>query len=1285
MHALKERSGPRRAGRIGCRNASAPDRSRGLPHAYPDAAESGANLHDHGGVGDLRMPASSRAVLIAALLGISAVCIGQEAPIARTLHYFVIDHSSSMVNQTAGRSSGSLWESFEGWFLENLKPTSVAIDGSADVHLMFFNQNAPGRKPNSIRKRDAPWMYSFSPWKSDSLEVAQRALGEVGRPTDSGEMTALWNALGVAMKQAEADADRYETVCIYLFTDGDDTHSSSAGERFTFDRGTKGKDQLIGVWRELVARHDNIYLLELPIGGDMRSPPLAPESEDPLNKNIRSSRLETGEYTLIVSVTPDRTAFPSLDQAQAMKLRMGFVGNGAGELESVKRRNRNGAQVHVSFRSDNPLHHVTVTPAAIDISRGEQVIKLEAKSRNIDNGVKGKLEFRYPDGVRKLRIEGTKWLPLAFAEKKAERVEIRQMNPGSERRWARGVPLKFSVDHTGTAVAWDFGDGTSIAHVANGEHTWERTGQYTLKCTASADGLAASERVAIINVIDPKMAIVVNPENGTSVGDAATFTARVDGAQTPDAIEWFIDGVRRESRVGAAWALEHSFATAGPHKVACLAHTDCGDVRGELDVQVEAGLAIQICGVPSTIEAGTTCQFEAEVLGGRGPQRVEWQLLDGKGLVVRNHTTVQPAGRILWDALLPDEVSGKAALHVKLEPEVAPGVAQRPALRDLVALDVKPAGLYSEKQQPGDGSGLTLDEEMPHVVMFSGSLASKITGVKWQVFNDGRELSSHTEEAPGRAESGGRVFTRSKWSARLAADKHPELPGRQIQVRAIPILDGKPEESKAAEWASTVRLRDVEYVLGTEGLDKGELPFGKALQLRVTPTTYVKSLRIRWDNESSEVHVNDPAASLSHTYPYDPDEAHFDKRVRVIVERIDGSKPELSQPFRHYIEPFRISNSGSPRIGHPVYFQIHPNEQTYQNLIQSVDWTIDGVGLNSGPKVVHSFDRAGPHDIHATIRMPDGATHTVRTLSIVVSASEDVKGNLQVEWPDGPGAVNLRVDIAAEHDYKEVEIEVLRDGTLLKTLKGTQCSYELAEADYGTYTHVAWATRATTSTNPNTRVQIASHQGQYVQRRYLEWILLVIASMVLPWIVLRATYLGQAPRGWSLKARWVFQDTDADFNPTREHDIGGPDGGPGALPVWGRWNYWKKPLTISTGKVAQLAAGSLDSEDRERLQGANEMSGAPVMITLNGLQAPEPYWQYVGETGQRNQTQLHVLTYEARAREGQTGSEQDNLRVWLYKPDYNEAKRIAVVTGIFIVLVLGNLIAAWKWFNIFDF
>ncbi len=1277
----------------------------------------------------------------------------------RTLHYVVIDHSGSMSDPASytdksldGGKDESLWDCllFErdndgtinrgadgkgdrdrGWLDECLSQKNVPTDGSADVYIHLFNDYPTGAQPPRAGKPASPSLLKdLGNWGADSMRDVATYL----EPRTPDGSTALWGALEVALNHVRRVVGNYNRVTIYLFTDGKDNHSASGKN-----------DKVLGLWRDLARKNDHVWLLELPIGSVKNDPPIKPEiaypgssieNVDPLNRHVRVERPETAKTVRVrVDLDPtSQTDLKCLDTTQSIRLRVELDGDGLTALERVKNDEQPTAEL--SFTSEGGSK-IVVAPASLKLRAGLHELSLSAVDPLLaKNGVKGVLHCTIRPWLRSGKVQGEggiqvnapveplKW-ELSFPAKPNEvggstdhdkrGPILENVRPLVAARWPAGKSMQFGIDFdcpVDVALKWDFGDGTAIGTTKSGEHVWTKPGHYDVRveCVPTAGGAMAQSKTVKLEVFEVNFAIT-RPGAAVRVGDAVSFSAALIERAAPgnnvtiQSATWTVDGTTYEHHKDKDTRFDHVFTTPNAHEVRCTVQTPYGTWSDTETVSV-AGQRL-ICLEPVTEGyAGTSSSFECTLYCGAAGDRIEWTVT-GNGTAREGpfKTAVDNSGRSLLSLTIPEAWSGMA----KIRASVVDAEGHSPGPKDVDEIDfaILPVGLYQAVIYPESAGQITVGEPKNYKVQFRGSRATEVQKIKWTIRkpqDSSRELNERTEAAISDFAS--------SWSAVISEATARSCFGQdnKIEVQAIPIISGLPDEAHAVVWTETVRLPDTTYELTTSLLSQdGErlLEIGETLSVSVSPAKYVETMNVEWGDsyKPEALEKNGDLFTASHLYKYS--DKGNPRPIKVTINRMDGKTLEVGapKPVSHRSPTFLIKGPNSAPLSGDINLRIQP-EADYAKLCKRVEWHRSFSDINGVTTGVDVLDYDGQVNCRpiapgiekweATLHLKDGFGEAIKlgAISFPVEASDHVRGKLDIDWSDVPGPVKCTFIYTGNNNWTSLDLVVSRkyDGIdnsePSETIKGlpgqTEFHYTVQKGAEGHYMFDLFAHRMPTRGNPNTRVLAANdHTKRYFESQWFQWLCIFLGTLGFALIWMWASLLRQAPRKWTLRAAWVprvDQSARQDCDHQLKNDL--RSGGAVLMPRWGWWQFTKH-IEITTGGIATLAARGLGEDMMARFQHAMCNSGSKVTVGHEGLSAAAP-WSAGPDTGNPGEQDTYVQ--RALVSTGDSlfdDSQVWDLHVWVSVRKHDENKRVLVFIVITVLVILANLLAGSMIFKVF--
>lgn len=1169
-----------------------------------------------------------------------------EGDSERSQHIFVIDHSTSMLNQSGYMTR---WDFVHGKTKEWLE--TLPADGSADVTILLFNQFVPGRSP--ISSRGGSWVYTKERWVAADARKAMDFIDDVGEPISSdgshpGEGTALWNALGHAMRQVQQSASSYAESWIYLFTDGEDTASEKKKkDPFTFNSGDSGKEPLLVEWRKLVKKRDATYMIEQPLG-DME-PPLEPEVERPENVHIYTSRPELRD-SLRVRVATAKASYPALDVPQTVDLQVQIAGTG-------KKRLPQSAQFGLSFVPDDNSIRVDVDPPVLTLQDGKVAVTLKTSGGDAKRGVTGTLRIRFPTDLDRMDVIGPDSLALSFAAK--AQVAISSVKPAESLKWPLSKPLEFGVKHTGTSAKWDFGDGSPVVSQESGVHKFATTGRFDVQVTAEAAGLDPATAKVRVEVVAADVPVTFTPDKDIVVGTPVVFLAKPFGLEATY-YDWRVDGYARNPDTSSGEQLTVRFEKEGEHVVDLIASTDLCEITKQVKVVVGPGLGLRIApDYKATVDAGEQYDFSAIIDGGSGQERVRFELLGSDGASLLSGVAPQQGVLAGWKAEIPLNAPPKIKLRASVDMDDAQRAKFGGDRVDEVELNVRPPGLYMSKVRPTDGGYATFGTNLEMAAEWSGSASRKVERVRWSVMHAGRELDVGRDVQANQSEKG----RSSAFVLTIPFDK--ALLGATLDVAAMPLMDGRPDADHAVRWTLPLKLPSLDYRIQTESLSLGRLDFGRKMQVRLMPVDLVES--IDWDWGDNKLQSSKPSESLEHEYGFD---AAGVVQLRAVARLVDGSAVPVSLSFEHYVPAFSIKNPGAVRISRDVELEIIPG--LLEPYVAEVKWDF-GAGTQEPEtdlKTSFKFSKPGVSQVRATVRLRNGSTRELPSIGVNVTASDEVRGEVSVDGAESHGAVNIQTTVGESFDYTSIEVEVYRDGSLLHTKSGAQVAYAMVEGEFGTYTHKVYAQRVPTAGNPAPRLLLGEITRVYADRKPIQAYSVLIGSMLLAAFVCWAMLLYQHPRHWKIYASTRNPNDYSDPEETQDAVSWRLGNKKGTLRRWGAFKA-RKWMDVTASDMAWLATQGSDVAPNplEHLRGnANRLRvsarGDMAIATLH-----RDEWD-----DQRHNVESSTRIYSMKAPESLRRGGAGNLYVWLQDKDRSPVP--GLITSV-VILVAVYMVNHW--------
>ncbi len=917
----------------------------------------------------------------------------------RVLHYFVIDHSSSMnrsahysPNEKAGRGrEESLWECLlfdraqdgrldgsgnqrnaldRGWLDDCLRASNVPTDGTSDVRIELFNQVAPGRKIIGARPSGPEWRHEVSKWSKNShSDVCEFLLNKVGPPNDlhggDPEGTALWDALLGAIQTTRDCARHYDRINIYLFTDGLDTSSRAKGGVVNVER----------EWRALASQHTHVWLLELPIGEAKEKPPLRPElpfpgsgSGDvcPDNRHIRVERPELGRLVSArADLAPDpRAALPYLTTPQSVTLMVDLEGLGIADLERLSDEKK--PLLRLRFDPKEPQDcQITVTPQTLRLQKGGQTVTLTANNLELARrGVTGALHCSLtnwpPSGqATDQELVQVNFLPaswdLAFNSAREDAAhpivpivtDVKTMM--SADRWPAKQPMACEVQYTCSEeveVSWDFGDGTQqTTGSRKAMHTWSKADTYTISvtCKPKAAGATAVTKTTSMRVFDIDARMTANDQDVRS-GDVVVFTASLSEKGKPDsaieikAADWKVGSGSYAHDKAVCSRFEHKFMELGELVTECRALTDYGYWTIPLKVVVTTERFVQLTNVPLDVYAGTSTKFEARLHHGDPKDKLEWTFASD-GQDGKCNLTMRPdsAGCTPLEFEVPRSWKGQGKVSVRVISVDQPTASREKDVAE-ESFHIVAAGLHKRRYPESDGV-VVIGQDKQYEVQFTGSDAAKVEAVQWEFQKPG---SQQWESAgPPRPVHAGE--SRSDWSFSITAEKAMDwLKGdKRALVRATPIINGQRDDRNSQEWSEAVRLPYISYVFERDNVPAGgQMEIGAPVCVHVSPDSemFIDTVTVHWGDGGSPGRLLRTGDRLvgEHRYAYLIENPG--RVVQAMIQRIDGETITKTIPTLRHADPgFRFVPTAiaSVHLSRQVQLTIEP----YPAYVRETHWS----------------------------------------------------------------------------------------------------------------------------------------------------------------------------------------------------------------------------------------------------------------------------------------------------------------------------------------------------------
>jgi hypothetical protein len=338
-----------------------------------------------------------------------------------------------------------------------------------------------------------------------------------------------------------------------------------------------------------------------------------------------------------------------------------------------------------------------------------------------------------------------------------------------------------------------------------------------------------------------------------------------------------------------------------------------------------------------------------------------------------------------------------------------------------------------------------------------------------------------------------------------------KLLGATLEVLAVPLIDGRPDESHAVAWNLPIRLPRLDYRIQSNSLSLGRLEFGQKLQVQLSPNDFVES--IDWDWGDRKRQDGKPGQTLEHEYGFE-DAGML--QVQAVVRRVDGEALPVLLSFEHHVPDFAIVNPGLVRISRDIELEVQPS--SLAPYVNEVRWDF-GAGQSATEtdlKTSYKFLKPGVNEVRAFIGLRNGSRRELPPMMVNVAASDEVRAELEVEGGEASGTVNLRTVVAPDSDYRAIEVEVWRDGAKLHDLSGLQASYAIPPGEFGNYEHRFYARRTPTAGNPSERIELGTVRRDYRDRKPVQAIAVALGSALLFGFLSWSALLFQKPRKWQL-------------------------------------------------------------------------------------------------------------------------------------------------------------------------
>jgi hypothetical protein len=288
--------------------------------------------------------------------------------------------------------------------------------------------------------------------------------------------------------------------------------------------------------------------------------------------------------------------------------------------------------------------------------------------------------------------------------------------------------------------------------------------------------------------------------------------------------------------------------------------------------------------------------------------------------------------------------------------------------------------------------------------------------------------------------------------------------------------------------------------------------------------------------------------------------------------------------------------------------------------------------------------------------------------TINILASRTVRADPVVVGGETHGAVELRANVSPDSDFLAIGIEVLRDGTLLQTLRGEVANFVIPEGEFGDYTYRFVAERAATPENAETLVPLGEIGRTYRLRRWAMAISTLLGGLLLLYVVVRGFVVLQYPRTWRLRVT-----TDSPWRNSSLADLDSrlfkfdqPGKKGQARPQWGVFQ-WNKELRIRTSDILQ----QFELEEREGPLAWLADDGNVLRVRPTGerlLDSPGEGW----DGPQTHESRRDVQIFARQA--AKSRPDDKSLYAWL------EAKAPPPTGWIVAILLTIGALAAWLWY-----
>lgn len=1060
-----------------------------------------------------------------------------KADQARRLFIFLIDHSSSMLNNQHGMQATDPKDSRWAFVADHAVQWAETLEPARDdVRVCVFNQDVPG-------KRDGGWLFRFEPWRTADSGRFAGELQKVGVPVPNGEGTALWNALGWAMREVQRDDRMYDESWILLYSDGEDQSSKPdpSNPDWTFDtKNPDSREQVKRRWLSLLDRVPQAHLYVQLLGGmQPDDAPIRPESLPNGVRHVYVTRPAPRRPEVVLSLRPHRAARSYLEPGNALDVEfdVSLTGPGAAMLRGRFARvtfHPSGAELGPG--GDLPEEHPEAGfDGTVPLQSGRHAVRFTRREGKKGTALSGKVFVTWdaPDGVE---VRGTRYHDLRFAEAGKVTLEVLSPRKGDGVvRVARGQPVAFEVKHDGDGPAkWNFDDDASSEEGDRVSHVFKATSAgCRVSVQAGGAGQMPASRDLMVQVVDAAAqvehedpAMAARPvKKGQEVRLCARLVGDGVGATR---FEWALGDSASPKSTLPGESLAHRFESLGAQDVVVTAITDVGEIKSPpLRLQVVPGEEFGNILYPSPLNPGTQADFVAHVNAALPGDVVRWDLLDAETLrVLPGVTGTSPIvnGKAQLQPTLPRDLPPRVILRATLVRSEDGRAAQDLLVRKL-SVGVNPLVLKVTNFEPKSSARLVIGDPLDLAVTIAGPDAAG-QAMRWRVTWPGAATAEERKETRSRPGVGERESGLS-----LLREDWPARPGPVLVEMVAPDL------REPVRWNLEMVLPDLPYKVRAPGIQTRRLAFPAVAEASIEPEKYIKS--VQWTLRRSAAGGGTPSVQEALKFQIRPGLAEVGEHtLQALVTRVDGRRLTLpAMTFEHVAPVFRIvPPAGQPLwLGRDATLAIHP-EQEAKDLVEAVEWSGDGAPGGRDVSTSVRPQRVGPFEVGALLKLKDGrGAVQIDPLRAQVTASGRIDAEPAVER-DGDQRVNLFAHVRAG-DYTSLFVEVEREGQAPQRIEmvGGHAPYAFEPAAYGTYAFKFQAERQPTPDNP----QAVQHLGTQVYAHAKKQVLLfwvgLVAVILAVFIVLYGFVINQHPRNWIIRVDTAMPAYGDDGQPSFLH------------------------------------------------------------------------------------------------------------------------------------------------------